>query len=100
MPPPATPAMDTVAGTRSMLMGPVLTLAVLPAMSDTVPVANLLAPFDESVTSGWQLATPDRLAWSAQVKWTTTGPAYHPLALGAVVAAPVMVGAALSTWTV
>src|SRR5436309_16102204 len=89
----------------SMLMPVTVTLALLPALSMAVPVTLWLAPLPVSVTSSWQLAMPDpgvpaAIAGSPQVKCTVTGPLYQPPEFGAVVGAPVMVGALLSilTW--
>src|SRR5437763_5981065 len=89
----------------SMLMPVTVTPALLPALSMAVPVTLWLAPLPVSVTSGWQPAMPDpgvpaAMAGSLQVKCTVTGPLYQPPAFGAVVGAPVIVGAVLSilTW--
>src|SRR4051812_23320482 len=81
-----------------MSMPPTVTVAVLPALSVTVPLA-VLAPLPDSTTGSGQVATPDRP--SEQVKVTVTGPEYQPLAvLVPLVTAPVMVGLVLSSLTV
>src|SRR5437870_2216167 len=84
-----------------MLIGPTVVVAVLPATSVAVPVTDWFAPSVLRVLSAEQ---PPRVAMavsvSEQVNRTVTGPLYQPLAFGLVVAAPVMLGARLSTLNV
>ena len=78
----------------SMLMPLTVKLALLPALSVTVPVAVWLAPPAARVTSAGQVAMPAPA--SEQVKRIVTAPLYQPLAFAAVVAAPLMVGLVVS----
>src|SRR3954469_14466484 len=83
--------------TVSILIPLTVVVVWLPALSTAVPVTEL-APWAETVVSGWQVAMP--LTASEQAKCTVTGVLYHPLAFGSLVALPVIVGADLSTRTV
>src|SRR5438067_3843953 len=95
----------------SMLIGLTVVVAVLSALSIAVPLTDWLAPLVLSVTplltavapvpvTPVQVWIPDCTGpWSAQVNFTVTGPLYQPLALGLVVAAPVIVGTVLSSLT-
>src|SRR5687767_3177333 len=82
-----------------MLIGPTVVLASLPALSFTVPTTCWFAPSPVRVLSGPQTPATAVCA-SAQTKRTVTGPAYQPAEFGAVVVAPLMVGARSSTLTV
>src|SRR5213593_3517603 len=79
-----------------MLTGPTVVAPVLPATSVAVPPTYWLAPSVASVLSAGQPPTAMPDSASEQVKWTPTGPLYHPSAFGLVIAAPVMLGAMLS----
>src|SRR5688572_340784 len=73
-----------------------LAVAQLPARSQTVALAERLAPSPVTVLAAGQApASPDSI--SEQVHWTTTSPLYQPLPFGAVVAVPLRLGAVLST---
>ena len=80
----------TLGGVRSMLMPLMLAVAVLPALSVQVPVADCPAPWLLSVVGPVTEATPD--SESEQVKLTMTGPLFQPLALAPGLAEPVTVG--------
>ena len=69
-----------VGAVLSMLMPETVVLAVLPALSVTVPSTGWSAP-SPSVTGAVQAATPERA--SSQVKLTMTSALYQPLALAA-----------------
>src|SRR3954468_4159322 len=67
----------------------------LPALSVTVAVAERLSPAPlMRLSAGQSPAMPDSV--SEQLQCTVTSPLYQPLPFGAVVAAPVRVGAVLS----
>src|SRR5918911_5613990 len=91
-----------------MLRPPTVVLVVLSARSTAVPVTDWLAPLVSSTSplltlplTPVQLAMPDcTVPASAQVNLTVTGVLYQPAGFGLVVAAPVMVGAVLSSLTV
>src|SRR5919198_6330429 len=85
-------------GAASMLIGPTVAAAVLPAASTARRVTDCSAALAVSVTSSGHTATFD--SRSPQRKWTVTGPPYQPAAFGAVVGAPSMVGGVLSSLTV
>ena len=70
------------------------TLAVLPAISVAVPVTDWSVPSVLITVSGVIVSIPD--SSSVAVKFTVTSVLYHPLALGWVVAAPVITGGVLS----
>ena len=89
-------APETVGPVRSMLMPLAPPDAVLPARSETVALTDWLAPSVLSVTLAGQAPEARPEPPSAHVKCTATAPLYQPLALAAVVGAPVIVGAVLS----
>src|SRR5919202_4883657 len=111
-PPLAMPLMAMAGLSVSMLIGLTVVVATLSALSVAVPLTDWLAPLVLSVTplltavapvpvTPVQVWIPDCTApASAQVNFTVTGALYQPLAFGPVVAAPVMVGAVLSSLTV
>src|SRR5437763_227480 len=88
-----------VGAVLSTLIAATVAEAALPAASVAVPVTDWLAP-SPTVGGVVQLATPDRPAWSAQVKPTVTLALYQPLALAGRSGAAEMVGGVLSMLTV
>src|SRR3954467_1450164 len=58
-------------------------VAVLPAVSTAVPVTVWLAPSPVTVWGAVQLAMPDKLDWSSQLKVTVTSVLFQPLPLAA-----------------
>src|SRR5919199_184297 len=110
-PPLAMPLMVMVGFSVSMLIGLTVVVATLSALSTAVPwtafvplaasVTPLLTAVAPVPVTPVQVWMPDCTApASAQVNFTVTGPVYQPLVFGLVVAAPVMVGAVLSSLTV
>src|SRR5205807_5468755 len=85
-----------VGAVRSILMLLTVTLALLPATSLTVPLADWLAPsLLSTCAAGQAVARP--LPLSAQLKLTVTALLFQPLALAAGVRLPLMVGGVWST---
>ena len=80
-----------------MLMPETVVLAVLSALSVTVPVTDWLAPLPVRVVGAVALFTPE--VASAGVNDTVTSVLFQPLALAAGVREPPMVGAVLSRLT-
>src|SRR4051794_25837585 len=72
-------------------------VAGFPAMSATVADADKLSPSPVMTEFAGQAPVGMPESASLQVQWTTTSPAYQPLAFGVVVAAPVITGAVSST---
>jgi hypothetical protein len=83
---------------NSRLIAGVVTVAVLPALSVTVPETVWLAPLAESTTGDGQFATPDNE--SAQAKVTVTFVVFQPSAFGAGEGVAVIVGAVSSMFSV
>src|SRR4051794_14443818 len=83
----------------STLMPVTVYEAVLPAASETSPEADWSVP-SPRVTGLAHDFTPERLAWSSQVKVTVTSPLYQSLRLAARSADPLIVGSLLSMLTV
>src|SRR5438093_7849785 len=82
-----------VGAVLSMLIPETVALALLPALSVAVPLADWPLP-SASVASAAQLWTPESA--SAQLKCTVTWLLSQPAAVGEVVAAPLIVGAGVS----
>ena len=100
MAPLVTPVSVTTGAVLSILtVTTLLATLALPARSVTAcAVEAIAAPSLLNTWSAGQLTTPDR--GSVQVKRIVTLPLYQPLALGALVAAALIVGAVLSILTV
>ena len=81
----------------SMLMPVTWAVAWLSATLSAVPLTDWLAPSPLSVVSDGQLLMPESA--SEQLKLTDTSELFQPLAFGAGVRAPLMLGGSLSTWT-
>ena len=98
-PPGAGVNATVIAGSvRSMLNAALVTDAELPALSVAVSLTVWPAPSFVTVLSAGQAGTPDPP--SAQSKWTTTGPLFHPFAFAAGDTVAVTTGAILSRFTV
>src|SRR3954469_16784989 len=81
-----------------MLTAGLVATVTLPALSATEALAvSPEPPPVMTVSAGQPPARPDSV--SSQVQWIVIGPAYQPAPFGAVVGAPLSVGAALSTLT-
>src|SRR4051794_1405826 len=73
-------------------------VAVFPATSAIEAETESAPPSPEmTLSDGHAPAMPESA--SEHVQWTVTSPLYQPLALGALVGAPLMVGATLSMFT-
>ena len=79
-----------VGGVLSIFTPVCVFVAVLPALSVQVPIADWLGPSDESVWLAFAANTPDRL--SAQLQFSATSELFHPLAFAAVRLTKVMIG--------
>src|SRR5919202_4949843 len=87
-----------VAAVLSALSTAVPWTAFVPLAASVTPLLTAVAPVPVTPVQVWM---PDCTApASAQVNFTVTGALYQPLVFGLVVAAPVMVGAVLSSLTV
>src|SRR6476646_2292144 len=85
-----------VGATRSILMPSTVAEEWFPAWSSMLAVADRLSPSPVITESaGHGPSSPESA--SLHVQWTVTSPLYQPFAFGAVVAAPVIVGAVSST---
>jgi hypothetical protein len=88
----------SVGAILSMLMPLTVALAVLSALSLTVPVTDWFAALLVNVVGADELFTPDVASLGANE--TVTSVLFHPFTLAAGVREPVMLGAVLSSFTV
>src|SRR5207245_4921728 len=86
-----------VGAVLSMLIPETVVLALLPALSSAVPLADWAAPSALRVIGLVQLAIPERT--SEQRKLAVTSLLFQPLALAAGLRLPLIVGAVLSMLT-
>ncbi len=84
-------------GVRSMLTGPTMADAELPALSEQVPVTDWPAPSPVRAVGALYVFTPDRR--SVQTNVTVTVPLFQPLAFAPGEREPVMLGGVVSTLT-
>src|SRR2546423_7976243 len=90
----------TVGGVVSMLIGPKWPGAQLPAGShDDAEVPIWLAPSALTTVAGVVVGVPEEGVGSVAAQVIVTGPVYQPLWSGFRSAAPVTVGAVVSSWT-
>src|SRR6476661_8648566 len=81
---------------RSILMSETVAVDELPARSETLADAERLSPsLVITLSAGHAPSMPERA--SLHVQWIVTSPWYQPFPFGAVVGAPLMIGAVLST---
>jgi hypothetical protein len=83
---------------NSIFIVGVVTVAVFPALSVTVPETVWFVAVAERITGGGQVATPDNE--SAQVKFTVTFVVFHPAEFAAGVGVATIVGAVSSMFSV
>ena len=91
---PETGSPEMTGGVLSMLTPLTVAVALFPALSSAVPVADCPAPSAVRVRGAEQLPTPD--SPSEQLKLTTTSVLFQPLALGPGVRPAVTTGGVLS----